>query len=90
MEQTYCYVGLKPCGCCEAATVIAPKWAADNAKFCADLIKAGYTVERKPVEWVRENLLKCDHKPETGTLPLFASTPVTPDPPMTVHEGTPE
>lgn len=62
-EQAYAYVGIKACGCCVAAAVIKPEFAKDNAKFCARLINKGLTVERKPVEWLVENLKRCRHQP---------------------------
>jgi hypothetical protein len=62
-ERRYAYVGIRPCGCCVAACVdVDPK---RSAKFTGDLIRRGYTVERHPTEWVRENLRQCDHKQES-------------------------
>lgn len=51
------YVGfISPCGCAMAASVIEEAHRADNAKFCADLIRRGARVETRPLSWVRENL----------------------------------
>jgi hypothetical protein len=54
-EQAYAYIGRAPCGCIRFATVDEPRHAKDNAKEIAKVIKAGYTVERVTVEFVRSN-----------------------------------
>ena len=65
-KATYAYVGFLACGCCIAAVVdCGDKW---TAKEVQQFIKRGYWVERKPMEWVRENLGPCVHK--TPALPL--------------------
>ncbi len=61
-KDQMCYVGFAACGCAVAATVDVPNDAKDNAKFVAGLIRDGLTVERRSVEWCRENLLRCTHK----------------------------
>lgn len=61
-----CYVGIKACGCAVAAAVDNPEHFKDTAKTVAAWIRDGLTVERKPVEWVRENLRSCKHKPEAA------------------------
>lgn len=71
-EQVFCYVGIKSCGCCEVAAVDSPRYAKDNAKLCAKLIRDGYTVERKPVEWIRGNLKKCMCGKSAPTPDLFS------------------
>lgn len=63
-KDAMCYVGFADCGCAVAATVDIPKHAKENAKFVAGLIRDGLTVERRTVEWCRENLLRCTHKKE--------------------------
>ena len=61
-KDQMCYVGFAACGCAVAATVDIPNHAKENARFVADLIRDGLTVERRTVEWCRENLLRCTHK----------------------------
>ena len=56
------YVGIKKCGCCVAATVDVPEHKKETAKFLSILIKDGLIIERKPVEWVRQNLKSCKCK----------------------------
>jgi len=72
-KATHCYVGILPCGCCVAAVVDTGDRF--TAKETAEFIRRGYTVERKPIEWVRENLHRCIHqkaKPKEADLPLPA------------------
>jgi len=61
-KDQMCYVGFTDCGCAVASTVDIPNHAKENAKFVAGLIRGGLTVERRSVEWCRENLLRCTHK----------------------------
>lgn len=65
------YVGIKPCGCVTAACVNFPG-DKETAKFVADLIRRGYTVEHKDTEWVRANLRRCTHETKQGVLPSLA------------------
>jgi hypothetical protein len=69
-ERKMCYVGLKACGCAVAAAVDLPDLAKDNAKCIAKWMRDGLTIERKPVEWVRENLMRCTHAKRSGELDL--------------------
>jgi len=63
MSEHMAYVAIvSGCGCCEAASVDEPQYPKSNAKDVAQWIRAGYTVERRSVEWVRENLRRCPHK----------------------------
>ena len=68
MSEQMCYVGLKACGCAVAAAVDRPDLAEDNAKHVAKWMRDGLTIERKPVEWVRENLMRCTHSEKQGAL----------------------
>jgi hypothetical protein len=54
-----CYVGFKECGCAVAATVINPEHRKETARTVSSWIRQGLAVEKKPVEWVRENLRSC-------------------------------
>ena len=68
-----CYVALKACGCCVAAIVDNPERRQDTAKEVASWLRDGLTVERKSVEWVRETMRDCPHKPKgviNAELPL--------------------
>lgn len=74
-ESRYAYIGIKACGCVVAAAVDDPRWTKDTAKDVAKWMKAGLTIERKPVEWVREKLNFCDCGKKTAPLEpsLFTS-----------------
>jgi hypothetical protein len=61
-EEAMCYVGIKPCGCCVAAAVDNPEWAKDTAKAVSKWMRDGLTIERRTVQWSRENLTMCEHK----------------------------
>lgn len=52
-DKYFAYVGVKPCGCKVAATVISPQWTKETAKTVAEWINRGYTVEQ--VECSEEN-----------------------------------
>lgn len=65
-----CYVGMKACGCCVAAAVDKPEWAKETAKTVAKWMRDGLTIERKTVQWSRENLTVCEHKAEQKALAL--------------------
>lgn len=54
-EAMPCYVGRRPCGCVGFAAIDEPAHARDNAKEVAKVIRAGWTIERQSVKWVREN-----------------------------------
>lgn len=56
------YVAITKCGCVVATIVDDPRWQDDIATDIADWIKDGLTIERKTVQWVRENLTFCSHK----------------------------
>jgi hypothetical protein len=43
-------------GTAVAATVDSPDMQKDNAKYIADWIREGLTIERVPVEWIRQHL----------------------------------
>ena len=58
------YVGIKACGCAVAAKVDDPTdsdYKKAMSRFLREMITDGLTVERKSVEWCRENLLRCKH-----------------------------
>ena len=64
--KTPAYVGKRPCGCVVAAIVDDGDDPKDVAKFVADLVRRGMTVERSTVEDARRLLtegLKCEHQP---------------------------
>ena len=62
-KKDYCYVGIKPCGCCCAAMVDDEVTKKDQPKELGKWIRWGWTIERKTVEWVRINLeLYCPHE----------------------------
>lgn len=64
--KTPCYVGKRPCGCVVAAVVDDGDDPKDVAKFIADLVKRGMTVDRSTVDEARKLLtegLKCEHQP---------------------------
>jgi hypothetical protein len=57
-----CYVGFLPCGCPVAAVSCALS-RRDLAKEIAKMVRAGYRVEPKPSQWVRDgNLTFCVHQ----------------------------
>lgn len=47
------YVAWNPCGCIGGLCVDSPEHKRDTAKFVADMIRHGCTVELKSTEWVR-------------------------------------
>lgn len=60
-SEAMCYVGKAPCGHYKYACVDSPDMAGSMAKDIAKLIRSGWTVERKPVQWVRDgNLTHCN------------------------------
>ena len=59
-ENRFCYVGIKPCGHMVAAAVDTPEYMKHNAQEVAKWMRAGLTVERRPVEDVRIQLQFCD------------------------------
>jgi hypothetical protein len=59
MGEKMTYVGIKKCGCCVAATADVPEHKKETAKFLASLIRDELIIERKSVEWVRQNLKSC-------------------------------
>lgn len=67
-ENTPCYVGIKPCGCCVFAQVDPPEKKTDKAyqrmiaKSIARCIDRGMSIERKTVKWVKEHFKECTHK----------------------------
>jgi hypothetical protein len=61
--ETRCYVGRKDCGCVVAACVDNPEHRRDTARFVADIIKDGLTVETMTVKEVRRCLTVCKHSP---------------------------
>jgi hypothetical protein len=72
------YIGRTACGCVECAVVIecrgdtpqaAEKWRRTVARDIADWIRRGYSIERVSVEYVRENLAVCTHKPQRPGAP---------------------
>ena len=62
MGERMAYVGVTACGCNVATIVDDPTMKGEIAKTLPEWIEAGLTVERHPVEWVRQNLNFCDHK----------------------------
>ena len=54
-DKTPCYIARCKCGCGALvfASVNLPKRAKENAKECAKMIRAGYTIESMPVDGVR-------------------------------------
>lgn len=66
----YCYVGRKPCGCTVAACMDMPKHKKDVAKFLADCVKDGLTIERVTLDDARCTLKRCECK-QGVELPLF-------------------
>ena len=70
------YVGLKPCGCIEAASVIEPDRKNDVARFVRDLIKDGVCVEVMTCEAVRTGRWWCETcQPSRYQTALFTLTP---------------
>lgn len=65
----------RPAGCVVAASVEAPGMEAANAKEVARWIKGGLTVERVPVDWVRQHLFTT-----TPYAPAPTHAPPTPSP----------
>jgi hypothetical protein len=66
-DNAMCYVGLAPCGCYKYAAVDMPEIPEAKklmAKDIARMIKDGWTIERKTVQWVRDGGLNfhCPHK----------------------------
>ncbi len=60
-DKTPCYIAVKSCGCVVAAIVDDGTRPKDTAKAISDWVRRGAVVERKTVEWVRENMKFCDH-----------------------------
>lgn len=71
MKAEYAYIGIKPCGCCVAATVDDPEHKADVASDVQEFIESGFHVERVKIEDARIRLQQCKHG--KGTLPMLAS-----------------
>lgn len=63
-SQAMCYVGKAPCGCYLYASVIDPDIKDSTADDISKLIKGGWTIEQKPVQWVRDGGLNfdCPHR----------------------------
>jgi len=55
------YVGIKPCGCAVAATMIDPEHAKETRKDVMDYLRRGLKVECWPIERVRSELRRCVH-----------------------------
>jgi hypothetical protein len=55
-----CYVGKAPCGCYRYAAVIEAVPRVDMAKDIQKMIGAGFTIEQKTVQWVRDGGLNFD------------------------------
>lgn len=71
-----CYVGRYPCGCIYAVTCDDdPRHAKDTAKFVAEIIRRGDTVERMTVAEAKADPLffpkACPHKPIKSQPELF-------------------
>ena len=49
-----CYVGKAPCGHYVYAAVDVPEMKDVIAEDIAKMIRQGFTIERKPVQWVRD------------------------------------
>ena len=71
------YIARKSCGCMVAAAVDEPDHREDTANEIAEWIRAGLTVERVTVDYVRANWRTCACMPEhthkvtiSETLPL--------------------
>lgn len=58
-EQVYSYIGRCKCGQVVAATVDTPEYQRENAKEVGKWMRAGLTIERHPVEYVREHFGIC-------------------------------
>ena len=57
-----------PIGTVIAATVDIPERAKDNARIVAEWMRDGLTIERVPVEWVRQHFLSTEpYRAETET-----------------------
>lgn len=56
------YVGFEKCGCAVAVVVDSDEHRQVTSEGVAEFIADGLTVERRPVEWVRQNLARCTHK----------------------------
>jgi hypothetical protein len=54
------YVGLAPCGCVRAATVIDPTRAVHTAEFCRQLIHDGLRVELWSIDKTRTARWACE------------------------------
>ena len=66
-DATHVYIGSMPCGCKVAACVDSPGpvYKKQCAKAVSDMIKNGYSVERRPIEELRNGTIKlsrCVHK----------------------------
>lgn len=68
-QNPWCYVGRrKSCGCIVAAAVDTPGDEKETAKFVAERITEGLTIDRMRAEDVRKSF-GCDHR-EQEALPL--------------------
>ena len=66
VAERFAYIGIEPCGCVSAATVDSPDRKRDVAKFVAELLRDGCTVERVSVKDARTRLALCPHNPKWG------------------------
>lgn len=62
MSDQMCFVGFLACGCCVAAMVDRPEYQQTTKQDLLEWARNGYRIERKTVEWVRENLHACPHQ----------------------------
>lgn len=87
-EGFYAYVGVTPCGCRPMCCVDEPQYAKDTAKFVADAIKNGNTVERVFVpKGETVNIFRCHHKESEVTPAATSQAAFRSQEPPTVRRG---
>ena len=68
--EPMCYVAQAPCGCYRYAAVDLPEFRADTAEDIKKMILNGWTIERKPVSFVRSGGLNlncnCENEDADG------------------------
>jgi hypothetical protein len=72
VEKVFCYIGRCKggCGVIRSAAVDRPKYKEDTAKFVAEIVRDGMTVERIPVEECRVQFGHCKCPRPQAELPL--------------------
>lgn len=65
-EERMAYIDRSPCGCVMGAVVDSPEHRKDVARFCAETVKGGGTLERVTCAAVREMPWNCSAHSSTA------------------------